>query len=95
MVFINRSDFQNYMDQIIRLYFRSYKDMKKATNLLILCNSHTVATEIITRSLVQRDCVTKTIGKEYATIYTIMAYLTPSPFRIKADRIFSMVQTLL
>ena len=26
--------------------------------------------------------------KEYATIDTIMAYLTTSPFRIKADRIF-------
>ena len=33
--------------------------------------------------------------KEYATIYTRMAYLTPSPFRIKADRIYSLVQTLL
>ena len=31
--------------------------------------------------------------KEYATIYTMMAYLTPTPFRIKADRIFSKVQT--
>ena len=28
-------------------------------------------------------------------VYTIMAYLTTSPFRIKVDRIFSMVQTLL
>ena len=33
--------------------------------------------------------------KEYATIYTITVYLTPLLFRIKADRIFSMLQTLL
>ena len=32
---------------------------------------------------------------QYATIYTPMAYLTPSQFRIKAVRIFSMVKTLL
>ena len=31
---------------------------------------------------------------EYATIYTIMAYLSPSPFRLKPT-VFSVVQTLL
>ena len=27
--------------------------------------------------------------KEYATIYTMMVHMAPSPFRIKANRIFN------